>query len=149
MCGWLPLRHHLADIADPYTPSEDDDDVFAREEQTDEKVDLPAHAVEFLREELDFPNAQSSLPSTSLPFQRTPLFLAHGTKDEKVNVELGRQARDCLVALGASVEWREYDDLGHWYSGQMLGDLIQFLTEKKTCWRGESDTSVDEELENG
>ena len=127
MCGWLPLRHHMADIADPQPPSEGDDNPFAREEHTDEEVDLPAEAIAWLREELEFPTARSSSP---LPFQQTPIFLAHGARDEKVNIDLGRQARDCLGALGAKVEWREYEDLGHWYSGQMLGDLVEFLTGK-------------------
>ena len=130
MCGWLPLRYHMADIADPQTPSESDENPFAREEHTDGKVDLPAEAVSWLREELDFPIARPSSPSTFLPFQCIPIFLAHGTEDEKVNIELGRQARDFLAALGAKVEWREYEDLGHWYSGQMLGDLVVLLTGK-------------------
>ena len=130
MCGWLPLRHHMADIADPTNPSEDDENPFAREKHTDGKVDLPAETIAWLREELDIPTARSSSPSTFLPFQRISIFLAHGTEDEKVGIELGRQARDCLRVLGAKVEWREYEDLGHWYSGQMLGDSVEFLTGK-------------------
>ena len=131
----------MADIADPHTPSEDDENPFAREEPTDGKIDLPAEAVAWLREELDFPTAPSSSPSTFLPFQRTPIFLAHGTEDEKVSIDLGRQARDCLGLLGANVQWKEYEGLGHWYSGQMLGDLVEFLTEKK-CRTEESETSL-------
>ena len=130
MCGWLPFRQHLAGITDPQTPGDDDNDVFFREEHTDETVDMPAQAVAFLREELDFPIAQPSSSSTFLPFQRTPIFLAHVTKDEKVNIVLGRQARDCLLTLGAKVDCTEYDDLGHWYSEQMLRHLVQFLKEK-------------------
>ena len=141
MCGWLPLRHHMADIADPQTPSEGDEDVFARVEHTDGEVDLPAEAVTWLREELDFPTARPCSPSTFLQFQHIPIFLAHGARDEKVYIELGRQARDCLAVLGAKVEWREYGDLGHWYSGQMLGDLVEFLTGK-TDRTEESETSI-------
>ena len=130
MCGWLPLRHHMADKVDPQTPSDDGENPFAREEHIGEKVDLPAEAVAWLREELDLPTARPSSPSTFLPFQRIPIFLAHGTEDEKVSIELGREARDCLRVLGAKVEWREYENLGHWYSGQMLGDLVEILTGK-------------------
>ena len=136
MCGWLPLRHHMADIADPPTPSDGDENPFAPEEHTDEEVDLPAEAIAWLREELEFPTARSSSP---LPFQQIPIFLAHGARDEKVDIELGRQARDCLGALGAKVEWREYEFLGHWYSEQMLGDLVEFLTGKTE----ESKTGLD------
>lgn len=130
MCGWLPFRHHMVDIADPPTSSQDDENPFAPEKHIDEDVDLPAEAVAWLREELDFPIARSSSPSTFLPFQLIPIFLAHGTGDEKVSIELGRQARDCLGVLGAKVEWREYEDLGHWYSKPMLGDLVEFLTDE-------------------
>ena len=132
----------MAVIADPRTPIEGDEDPFAREEHIDGNIDLPAEAVAWLSEELDFPTARSSSPSTFHPFQRIPIFLAHGTEDEKVNVELGRQARDFLAVLGAKVEWREYEDLGHWYSGQMLGDLVDFLTGK-TDRTEESKTGIE------
>ena len=116
MCGWLPLRHHMVDIVDPQTSTEDDENPFAREEHIDGKFNLPAEATAWLREQLDFPTAPSPSPSTFLPLQRIPIFLAHGTEDEKVSIELGRQARDCLGVLGAKVEWMEYEGLGHWYS---------------------------------
>ena len=146
MCGWLPLRHHMADIADPPTPKDDYENPIAQEEPIDGKVDLPAEAVAWLSEELDFPTAQPSSTSTFHPFQRIPIFLAHGTEDEKVSIELGRQARDCLAVLGAKVEWREYEDLGHWYSGQMLGDLVDFLTGK-TDRTEESKTGLETRLD--
>ena len=130
MCGWLPLRHHMDDITDPQTSTEGDENPFAREEYIDGKVNLPAEATAWLREELEFPTAPSTSSSTFLPILRITIFLADRTADEKVSIELGRQARDCLGALGIKVEWREYEDLGHWYSGQMLGDLVEFLMEK-------------------
>ena len=132
----------MADIVDPRTPQDDYEDLFAREEHTDGKVDLPGEAVAWLREELDFPIARPSSPSTFHSFQRIPIYLAHGTEDEKVNIKLGRQARDCLAVLGAKVEWREYEDLGHWYLGQMLGDLVDFLTGK-TDRTEESKTEIE------
>ena len=132
----------MADIADTRTPNEDDIDPFAREDHTDGMVDLPAEAVAWLREELDFPIAGPSSPSSFLPFQRIPIFLAHGARDEKVSVELGRQARDCLGVLGAKVEWREYEDLGHWYSEVWWGDLVEFLAGK-TDRSEESKTGIE------
>lgn len=142
MCGWLPLRQHIADFVDPRPPSEDGEDPFAREEDNVERKTLPAQAIAWLREELDFPIEGSPSGSTLLPFQRTPLFLAHGTDDDKVRVELGREAKDCLAKLRAEVEWREYGGLGHWYSGPMLGDSVDFL-EKKTGWIGKLETSAE------
>lgn len=56
-----------------------------------------------------------------------PVFLGHGVLDPKVLVDLGRQAHQFLSLIGLEAEWREYEALGHWYSGQMLGDIIKFL----------------------
>ncbi len=154
MCGWLPLRQHMTDITDPRTWSDDGDDPFAREEDAGQVLDLPTQVVAWLMEELNLPvlsglsvlrpdsassPAASSSPVTSLPFQRTPLFLAHGTEDEKVKVELGHEARDCLASLRGEVRWREYEGLEHWYSDQMLVDLVGFLGEK-TGWTGKLET---------
>jgi phospholipase/carboxylesterase len=38
----------------------------------------------------------------------TPIFMAHGTEDPVVPIEAGRTARDGLIQLGGSVDWREY-----------------------------------------
>ena len=76
-----------------------------------------------------------------LPFQRSPLFLAHGTEDEKVRFELGLEARDCLLSLQVEVDWKKYEGLGHGYSDQMLGDLVHFL-DGRTGWTGKSEVSV-------
>lgn len=163
MCGWLPLRHHLADFTDPRTQIDGGENPFAQEEDADEELDLPAQAAAWLREELDLPmrstspviapnSASSPTPSSSpkvlLPFQHIPLFLAHGTADEKVKIELGHQARDCLTSLQIEVTWREYESLGHWYSGHMLGALVESLKEK-TDWAAESETCDREELSTG
>ncbi|CAD6575380.1 MAG: hypothetical protein ASARMPREDX12_007246 [Alectoria sarmentosa] len=160
MCGWLPLRQHLADITDPQTQSDNGENPFAQEEDADGELDLPAQAVAWLREELDLPirstpsviapnSASSPTPSPSspnilLPFQRTPLFLAHGTADEKVKIELGLEARDCLTSLQIDVTWSEYESLGHWYSGHMLGALVECL-EHKTDWAAAVPETCDRE----
>ena len=62
-----------------------------------------------------------------MSFQRTPLFLGHGTDDEKVFLHLGREAASCLRILGMQVFWTEYEGLAHWYSAAMLRDLVDFL----------------------
>ena len=140
MCGWLPLRQHMTDIVNPQAESGDDEDPFARENEKDREQDLPATTVARLREELELPSTTTSsfvqlLSPETLPFQRTPIFLAHGAEDETVKVELGHDARDCLALLRAEVIWKEYQGLGHWYSVQMLEDLVTFL-EGKTGWTG-------------
>lgn len=97
-------------------------------ESSDEAARTPAQrAVAWLREELDLPALQQ-LPEL-LPVERIPIFLGHGGQDEKVSIELGRRASECLDKLGARVCWKEYEDLGHWYSDDMLNDLLHFLAE--------------------
>ena len=56
-----------------------------------------------------------------------------------MKIELGREARDCLTSLQTEVTWREYESLGHWYSGHMLGALAKSLKEM-TGWAAESET---------
>jgi len=149
-CGWLPLRSHLVDIMESQPLSDEGDVVFGQSDNKKQALDLPAEAVAWLTEEIDLPVASLSpasktslapnvvrQPSFSkdLPVQMTPIFLAHGTEDEKVPIRLGYEAKDCLVMMKASVNWREYEGLGHWYSGQMMGNLGAFLGEK-TDWVG-------------
>jgi phospholipase/carboxylesterase len=38
----------------------------------------------------------------------TPIFLAHGSRDDIVPVAAGRASRDHLLALGHAVQWHEY-----------------------------------------
>ena len=137
MCGWLPLRQHIADIADPQTPSDHGEDPFVRETGEVQSFDLPGQAIAWIREEHTLPPTRTSsvvahaIASSMLsPFQLMPFFIAHGTDDEKVKIKLGIEVKDCLTVLQADVTWREYENLGHWYSEQMLGDLVEFLYER-------------------
>ena len=66
-------------------------------------------------------------------FQRVPIFLGHGVEDEKVPTELGREAASFLQSMDASLEWHEYEGLGHWYSSEMLKDLTGSL-KRVTKW---------------
>ena len=86
---------------------------------------LPAsQALSQLREMLDFPGDQNFAGHGCLG---TPVFLGHGILDDKVEVRLGRVAATCLEALGGHVTWKEYIGLGHWYSSEMLGEIVLFL----------------------
>jgi predicted esterase len=77
-----------------------------------------------LRETVDMEDA------TGMVFQKIPMFLGHGTEDEKVSVELGREAKRALDLMGMDVQMKEYEDLGHWYSEKMLRDIFRFIKEK-------------------
>jgi predicted esterase len=133
---------------------EDDDDIFSRHSdgEADKKGNsrensavtaasamaakdnsLISRALESLREEIEFPEPASGTLASKLKLQGIPLFLGHGTEDEKVPFELGKAAARCLEAMDVDVEWVEYSNLGHWYSGEMLKDMIDFL-QGHTGW---------------
>lgn len=171
LCGWLPLAGRLMEVLEERSgdgdddgdgdgisfggEGEDDNDDSDGGENIEEKgeaieVDTPAlRAIKFLEDELDFPPPSSSSSShPTLPFQQTPVFLAHGSLDKKVPIDVGMQGRDCLRALGTGTEWMEEEGQGHWYSGKMLERLIGFLEERRVVevGRGHSGDAVSEEL---
>ena len=84
-------------------------------------------AIGYLREELDLPQMRECHP-----FQSIPIFLGHGAEDEKVPVGLGEEAAGCLRSLQGRVEFKRYEYLGHWYSGAMLNDILDFVKGEMT-----------------
>lgn len=177
LCGWLPLAGRLMEVLE--VRSGDGDDVdgdgisFGGEgedynddrvagENTEQKggtidVDTPAlRAIKFLEDELDFPPhlppPQSSTSSShpTLCLQQTPVFLAHGSLDKKIPIDVGIQGRDCLRALGTRTEWMEEEGQGHWYSGKMLERLIRFLEQRHVVevGKGHSGDTVSQELDD-
>jgi len=58
--------------------------------------------------------------------QRTPLFLAHGTRDPVIAVREGELARDMLCAAGYAVEWHTYP-IGHEVSAEETAAVAAFL----------------------
>jgi predicted esterase len=144
MCGYLPFASHIEDIAKG-NGSEDDDNLFGQEDDDDDpfshsgdeeddndvsekdqsgKQDLPTQAITFLRDEIDMED------KAGMVFRNVPVFLGHGTEDEKVPIEIGRGAKTFFDLLGADVQMVEYEGLGHWCSDKMLGDIFGFLREK-------------------
>ncbi|CZR64842.1 related to phospholipase/esterase [Phialocephala subalpina] len=132
MCGWLPFSNVIKDIAADEGP--EDDDPFAHSGDEDEDLFSGSKnseagsrnlGVAYLREELEM---KTEKPGEA--FSNVPVFLAHGTEDERVSIDLGREAKACLDLVGAEVLMSEYEGLGHWYSEDMLRDIFQFLKEK-------------------
>ncbi|KAF7856959.1 hypothetical protein EAF04_009719 [Stromatinia cepivora] len=143
MCGWLPFGNIVEELGakpsdqfatiqgqdeedDPFARSDDEDDPFARSDEkgaSDESA-RQSDALSFFREEIDMDHKKGTV------FQHIPVFLGNGREDPKVSIEMGREAKRCLDLLGADVELKEYEGLGHWYSEHMLSDIFQFLKEK-------------------
>lgn len=138
MCGRLPFAEGLMGVILDKKSEEEDCEVlgfdpFAADSRGGDEAsggaaDNPAErAVAWLSEQLGLPAPR--LTRARLPVQNIPIFLGHGARDEKVSIELGRRASECLGELAAGVCWKEYDDLGHWYSGDVLKDLVLFLID--------------------
>ncbi|KAL3421526.1 acyl-protein thioesterase [Phlyctema vagabunda] len=130
MCGYLPYVNHLTHIIkkddsesdfDPFCSSDTDDDVAVSGDKGPQ--DRQTQAVQYLRDEIEMEGP------AQMVFRDTAIFLGHGTEDEKVSIEIGREARVCLDLMGADVTMVEYEGLGHWYSSEMLGDIFRFLRE--------------------
>lgn len=119
----------------------DDFDPFERSDNDDESsgatgiqpLDSAAHAVQTLREALEMDLDQGKPPSS---FVDTPVFLGHGTDDEKVPVTLGAQSAACLDAMGVKVSWHEYHGLGHWYSPEMIAQMVDFVNDQEEFGKG-------------
>jgi predicted esterase len=62
-----------------------------------------------------------------VPLLTPPIFLGHGMEDEKVPFELGKLAGGFLNELGLNVMRKEYPELAHWYSADMLRDIYGFM----------------------
>jgi phospholipase/carboxylesterase len=58
--------------------------------------------------------------------QRIPIFLAHGTRDKILGIEVGRENHRVLSALDLAVEYHEYDT-AHRVSSDETRDIRAFL----------------------
>ena len=137
MCGWLPFGRQMEEaMSEQIREGDKHKDLFGRAEGS--VVETPfSQAVGFLREELELP------ATTQTSFLPIPLFLGHGSKDEKVPIGLGREAARCLKSIGAELTFCEYGGLGHWYSTEMLGDLVRFF--RGCIGEGEEGGAADED----
>ncbi|KAJ7350774.1 Alpha/Beta hydrolase protein [Mycena albidolilacea] len=124
MCGWLPFAATFVEPAG-------EDDIFDAEpaNPVPDLVRLQLSAANTARDIASLP-ALDLDPNQSPAFARTPVFLGHGTHDEKVVIKLGEQARDVLQQLGCQVEWKEYDE-GHLYKvPEQIDDLVVWLKSR-------------------
>lgn len=126
MSGWLPFAEVLDPRAGGGRNGEgEEEDPFGAGGDEDVSLDNPQLQAANTARDI------ASLPPLSAEdvtlFPRTPIFLGHGRNDEKVSVNLGKQARDVFKALDCQVRWKEYDE-GHWYKiPEEIDDIVDFL----------------------
>ncbi|KAF2431705.1 alpha/beta-hydrolase [Tothia fuscella] len=62
------------------------------------------------------------------PASATPMFLGHCIDDEVISIKHGRALEQALKGLGMEVQWREYEDDGHWLNEpEGVDDMAVFL----------------------
>jgi hypothetical protein len=141
MCGWWPYGNELERIAGGKVRmrmrGEDDDDPFAHSGDEDggpfalsgndgsssadgAAKDPVSQAVNFLRKSIDMEDKTGMVSGYSC-------VLGSGTEDQKVAVQLGREAKNCFELMRTDVHMKEYEGLGHWYSEDMLRNIFQFI----------------------
>jgi predicted esterase len=144
MCGWLVFEKVVRGVSegdgdgnegkgeefDPFEREDGDEDGVGEED-----LGVEARVVRALRENLELEGV-GKVRSRPRSFE-TPVFLGHGTEDDKVPVARGEGAAECLRAAGLEAEWRVYQGLGHWYSPSMLTDMATFLTNRAGWEQGE------------
>ncbi|RAL62193.1 hypothetical protein DID88_002677 [Monilinia fructigena] len=113
LSGWLPFEKQLSEVIT----------------QGRDWKEKRALAQCWLRRELGFsPSNRWDMPSSSLwKEQHITIFLGHGTSDEKVRMEWGRNMRRLLEAVGFKVEWKEYMSMGHVTIPEELVDMTDFI----------------------
>lgn len=140
MCGFMPLSSYLMEILGGdsqmdtgeeagivFEAEAECDDVFEIADTDDDTRSPLQKAIDELREEVELPGAPS--PCT-FPFHSTPVFLGHGTEDDKAEYEHGSQAAALLEMMDVEVDFRTYQGLGHWYSPEMLEHIVSFMATK-------------------
>ena len=65
------------------------------------------------------------------PLEGKPFFVAHGTRDERVNIERARASMELLERAGAKITYCE-DEVGHKVSLNCLRALKKFLTDTRS-----------------
>ncbi|CRG88399.1 hypothetical protein PISL3812_05429 [Talaromyces islandicus] len=126
MSGWMPFARQIQRAAED-------------EAAADPNTALQ-RGVDKLRNILDFHHVSSgagagscdedSTREVQIPIEHTPLFMAHGLKDDKAPIILSRMVRSCLESLHLDIQHKEYEYGEHECSEEALCDVVNFLWEK-------------------
>jgi predicted esterase len=136
MCGYVPFRKGMYEAAedaksgvtDLLMGSDDDqEDMFERDDEESGSRSKFGRTVDWLREELGISQDDGGVGEQSSSLQCITVFMGHGRDDEKVPCYIGKLAADLLDGIDVSVTWQDYAGLGHWYSADMLRDVVGFV----------------------
>ncbi|KAL2202999.1 hypothetical protein CC79DRAFT_1373143 [Sarocladium strictum] len=130
MSGYLNYRADLESaLAEEEEEDVDEDDPFAAPEAAGEKPHPSVQTQIFERDLLGLEQLEDS--KTEKTAHGTPVFLGHGVKDEKKPLAQGRAAAQVMGDAGYEVQWKAYEDLGHWYQiPEEIDDVVEFISSK-------------------
>lgn len=137
MCGYLTYQSDLETaIADDDI---DEENPFYDPEET-EVQDSSVKAQTFQRDLLSLTPLDNRMKS--LTASQTPVFLGHGSEDNKVPIQLGLAAAKVVQNAGYNVVWKRYEGQGHWYKiPDEIDDIIEFIVSK-VGWQAAVTSSV-------
>ncbi|KAH7394214.1 phospholipase/carboxylesterase family protein-like protein [Phaeosphaeria sp. MPI-PUGE-AT-0046c] len=136
MCGYVPFRRGMCEHVENANTEDSDllvgydddyEDVFERDDEESISDSKLEKAVDWLREELGITQDDGRHDQRASSLQSIPVFMGHGRGDEKVPCQIGKSGADLLMSIGVSVTWKDYAALGHWYSSDMLRDVVTFI----------------------
>ncbi|KAK2591009.1 hypothetical protein QQS21_011302 [Conoideocrella luteorostrata] len=130
MSGYFTYESSMNMVLEDDDDDDDDDDLgdfdpFSNSDKT--HTDEKCVTAQVFERELLCLDAMDE-PSAERTAYRTPVFLGHGGADEKVPVRLGEAAATVMRSAGYNVDWKCYQDQGHWYKiPDEIDDMIEFI----------------------
>ena len=141
--GWLPFQNSFEAIISP-TKDEgrrgesDEDDLFGSVEDggpgADDNMDQSEETVgvkiaRFVREDImGIPNCLEE----AMCLHQTSILLGHGDVDDNVKLEFGERSMLTMKTLCNKVDWKVYEEQGHWYKvPEQIDDIIEFLKQHR------------------
>ncbi|KAF4460115.1 acyl- thioesterase [Fusarium albosuccineum] len=125
MSGFLTYQ---SDLETAVKDEDDDDNPFEDSDEAEEQTStVKAQAMQrdiLGLELLDHPSHDATAFTT-------PVFLGHGEVDEKVPLALGEGAAQLMRDAGYQVDWKCYQNQGHWYKiPDEIDDVCNFIASK-------------------
>lgn len=128
---------YQSDIQDALAEEElNEDDPFSAPEPGGESPHASVRAQTFERDLLGLSPLEQ--PGSERTAYSTPVFLGHGVMDEKVPLSLGSGAAQVMRDAGYQVQWKTYENQGHWYKiPDEIDDIAEFISSV-VGWAGSS-----------
>lgn len=124
MSGYLPFRQDIDEAIDEVLF--DEDDPFSSGFNTQDQYGPATRASIFERDLLGLPPVGD--PGCNKTAHLTPVFLGHGSADDKVPCSLGEDMAGTMERASYKVEWKCYQGQGHWYKiPDEIDDIMGFL----------------------